>query len=201
MINSLSVARRSKDVIHVLSALQTGGLCAEGWSPGQKTLDPLDVIRDGTMVSHFKIEQKLGEGGFAVVHLASDTRLRRKVALKIFRRTEERSPDYLKEARAAAALNVPNVCTVYGIDESEGIRMIVMEYLVGRLLKVLIQEGPVSPEGVVEIGRQVSAGMIAAHDAGIVHGDLKPGNIMITDTGMVKILDFGLAARRRIHLS
>ena len=153
------------------------------------------------MVSHYRIERKLGDGGFASVYLAHDQTLGRDVALKLIRRTEGWTPSLLDEARAAAALNHPNVCTVYGVDDSEGVPMIVMEHLNGRPLTALVADGPSEPDRVVVIGRQIAAGMTASHAAGVIHGDLKPANVFLADSGTIKILDFGLAAHHSAALS
>jgi serine/threonine protein kinase len=101
----------------------------------------------------------------------------------------------LAEARAAAALNHPNVCTVYAIDDSHGAPMIVMEYVAGETLAARIQTGALAPDAVAVLGRQIAAGLAAAHAAGVVHGDLKPANLMVTPNGTIKIMDFGLARR------
>ena len=102
----------------------------------------------------------------------------------------------LAEARAAAALNHVNVCTVYSVDDSEGVPIIAMEYLVGRPLSRVIEEGPLSAESCCNLWtQQIAAGMAAAHARGIVHGDLKPANIFVTNAGIVKLLDFGLSRR------
>lgn len=198
VVHNLSVGRRSDEILRVLNALQVGGLCAENWSPGQAPVEAASEVKPGSIVGHYRIEEKIGDGGFAAVYQAFDRQLRRKVALKILKSVDERTPSIQQEARAAAALNHPNVCTVYGMDDGEGIPMIVMEYLTGRPLKQAIDDGPMLPERVSAIALQVARGMAAAHDAGVVHGDLKPANIMLTDDETVKILDFGLANRHHV---
>lgn len=200
VIHNLNVGRRTDEILRVLTALQTGGLCAESWVPGHKTID-IDRLKPGNIVSHYRIEGKLGEGGFGTVYVAHDAVLERKVALKIVRNQGGCTPSVRHEARAAAALNHPNVCTVFGIDDSEGLVVIVMEYLTGQPLSKLITDGRVPISRVIGLARQIAAGMIAAHAAGIVHGDLKPANIFLTDEGVVKILDFGVATRLRVALS
>jgi serine/threonine protein kinase len=120
--------------------------------------------------------------------------LERKVALKVFRPGKIGAPrKFLEEARAAAALNHPNVCTIFAVDESDGISMIVMEYVGGHSLRKRLESGKLPLEDAKNIARQIALGMAAAHAAHIVHGDLKPGNIMITDDDVIKIMDFGLA--------
>ncbi len=196
VVHNLSVGRRSEEVLRVLAALQTGGLCAEGWNPAQATLDAPRQLRPGSMVSHYRIERQVGSGTFSVVFRAQDSTLERTVALKVMK------PDspvpasaVLAEARAAAALNHPNVCTIYSVDEAEGVPVIAMEYLSGRPLSKQIAARPLSSETAASVARQIALGMAAAHAQGVTHGDLKPANVFLTDAGMVKILDFGLARR------
>ncbi|MCH8913668.1 MAG: serine/threonine protein kinase, partial [Planctomycetes bacterium] len=148
---------------------------------------------------HYRIDEKIGDGGFAVVFRAYDRTLERPVALKILKPTDKQIPSIQQEARAAAALNHPNVCTIHSIDDSEGISMIVMEYLKGQSLKQMIAGGALGPKKVAPIAVQVARGMAAAHEAGVIHGDLKPANIIVTHEGTAKVLDFGLANRRRLR--
>jgi len=198
VVHNLSTGRRTDEVLRTLKALQMGGLCPENWMPGQPAIDPAAAMRPGNVIAHYRIEEQLGVGGAAVVYRAYDRVLERHVALKMLKRLDDKTPAIHEEARTAAALNHLNICTVYSIDKSEGRSMIVMEYLVGRTLSALIADGPTPPANATPIARQIAAGMGAAHAAGIVHGDLKPGNVMLTDQGLVKILDFGLAGRRRV---
>lgn len=199
VVHNLSTGRRVDEVLRVLKALQVGGLCGESWSPGDKTLDPARELRPGGSISHYHIQGVLGKGGFATVFKAFDKQLERDVALKILNRIDDQPATLETEARAAAALNHPNICTVYAIDDNDGIPMIVMEYLVGRSLKAAIGDGPLPTVDVIGITRQVASGISAAHGAGIIHGDLKPANVMLLADGTVKILDFGLARRRQIE--
>ncbi|UCG50541.1 MAG: protein kinase [Candidatus Latescibacterota bacterium] len=154
----------------------------------------------GQTVSHYKILEKLGEGGMGVVYQAHDTKLRRTVALKFLRseafRNDEQKARLVREAQTAAALDHPNICTIYEIDEVEGQIFISMTYVEGVDLKKRIQSGPMEIDEVVRIAIRVARGLEAAHKKGIVHRDIKSSNIMITEDGQVKIMDFGLAKMR-----
>ncbi len=196
-VHNLSVGRRSDEILRVLDALQTGGLCAENWTPGQLTLDPVRTLGPESIVGHYRIEAQIGSGSFGAVFRAVDLTLERRVALKVIR------PDILAaatallaEARAAAALNHANICTVYAVDNFEGVSMIVMEYVEGQPLAKLLADGGLPPEQAAGIGARIAEGMSAAHARGIVHGDLKPANIMTDGEENVKVMDFGLARRR-----
>ena len=181
----------------MLQALQVGGLCGENWSPQKPALDAASELRPGSVISHYQIEGVLGSGGFATVFRAFDQNLHRTVALKVLRNQEGQLLDLQSEARAAAALTHPNVCSVYAVDDQFGVSMIVMEFLEGRTLAQKMNEGPLGVQEVKRIGCQVAAAIAAAHAAGIVHGDLKPSNLILADDGTVKVLDFGLAVRTR----
>jgi serine/threonine protein kinase/tetratricopeptide (TPR) repeat protein len=151
----------------------------------------------GKTILHYKIIEKLGEGGMGVVYLAEDTRLERKVAIKFLPRhiaanVEERQRFEI-EAKAAAALNHPNIATIHAIEEADDDIFIVMEYIEGRELKEEVVSGNLQVASIIDIARQIAEGLQAAHKKGIVHRDIKSGNIMLTESGQVKIMDFGLA--------
>jgi serine/threonine protein kinase/tetratricopeptide (TPR) repeat protein len=151
----------------------------------------------GKTISHYKILEKLGEGGMGVVYKAQDIKLDRLVALKFLpphlTSESEEKERFIHEAKAASALNHTNITTIYEIDEFEGQMFIVMEYVEGSTLKQTIEKETLSIKKVLDIGIQICEGLALAHEKGIVHRDIKSDNIMLTPRGQVKIMDFGLA--------
>jgi serine/threonine protein kinase/Flp pilus assembly protein TadD len=151
----------------------------------------------GQTILHYKIIDKLGEGGMGVVYKAEDSKLKREVAIKflpnIISKSKEDKTRFENEAQAAASLNHPNIATIHAIEEKDSQIFIVMEFINGPELKSRIDEGPITLEESLNIIEQIAYGLAAAHHKGIIHRDIKSSNIMLTQSGQVKIMDFGLA--------
>ncbi len=148
-------------------------------------------------IGPYEIERELGRGGMGVVYLGRDERLGRRVAIKALPESSADSAEFVarfeREGRVLASLNHPNVASVFGIEEEAGTRYLVMEFVEGETLGAMLRRGPIPVDEALSIAAQIAAGMEAAHEAGVVHRDLKPGNVIVTPAGRVKVLDFGLA--------
>jgi serine/threonine protein kinase len=153
----------------------------------------------GRTVSHYRVIGKLGVGGMGVVYDAEDERLPRRVALKFLSEELADDPDATRrlrrEAQTIALLNHPNICTIYDVDDHEGRPFIAMERLDGTTLKVYMARRTLETSELAEIATQIAEALAVAHDKGVIHRDIKPGNIFIGEQGLVKVLDFGLARR------
>src|SRR5664279_5473468 len=151
----------------------------------------------GSNISHYQILEKLGEGGMGVVYKARDLRLDRFVCIKILRaeqlKDESRKQRFIQEARSASSLNHPNIITIHEIDQAGGTDFMVMEFVAGKTLQQLIPGGGLSVADVLRYAIPIVRALAAASAAGIIHRDIKPGNIMVGANGIVKVLDFGLA--------
>ncbi len=181
---------------HCATLLNLGG--SEGASLTKTLAMPLPAIRTGALIAgKYRIIEELGRGGMGVVYKAEDTKLKRRVALKFLPPELTHVPEvkerFMREAQAAAALDHPNICTVYEFDEAEGENFISMAYIEGQSLARKIEAGPLGLEEALNIAEQVAEGLQAAHQKGIVHRDIKSANIMIDARGQAKIMDFGLA--------
>src|SRR5882724_10659933 len=150
-----------------------------------------------TILSRYRIVSKIGAGGMGEVYLAHDTKLDRRVALKIlpevFAQDAERMRRFIQEAKSASALNHPNIITIHEIGDADGAHFIATEYVEGETLSRRLRSEPMSLRSAIDIAIQVASALQAAHDAGIVHRDIKPDNVMIRPDSFVKLLDFGIA--------
>jgi serine/threonine protein kinase/Tol biopolymer transport system component len=159
------------------------------------------VLTKGSLVAgKYRVLEEIGRGGMGVVYRAEDSKLARRVAIKVlpeaFTADAERLARFEREARILASLNHPNIAAIYGVEEADGRRFLVLELVEGTTLAERLSRGPLSLEDALEVCRQIAEGLEAAHEKGIIHRDLKPANIKITPEGKVKILDFGLAKAR-----
>ena len=165
----------------------------------KKTLEtPFPQFSPGTsLAGRYEIIKELGKGGMGEVYLAEDTNLKRQVAIKVlpkaFAFDDERLARFEREARVLASLNHPNIATIHGLENEDGQQLLVMELVEGETLAERIEKGPLSLEETLDVSRQIAEGLESAHEKGVIHRDLKPGNIKLTPEGAIKILDFGLA--------
>ena len=151
----------------------------------------------GRTLSHYKVLEKIGEGGMGEVYLAKDTKLDREVAVKVlpatFSENKERLARFEREARLLASLNHPNIAAIHELEEADGVHFLALEYVPGETLAERIKRGPIPVDEALPLFKQIAEGLEAAHEKGVIHRDLKPANIKVTPEGKVKVLDFGLA--------
>ncbi len=151
----------------------------------------------GKTLSHYKVLEKIGQGGMGEVYRAEDTNLSREVAIKVlpeqFTKDPQRLARFEREAKLLASLNHPNIAAIHSFEHSDEIHFLVLELVPGETLAEKVAKGPVPVEEALEVCRQIAEGVEAAHEKGVIHRDLKPANVKVTPEGKVKILDFGLA--------
>src|ERR1017187_5558761 len=195
-----------REVESLLAQPSAAGLLDRpAWVPevGRRDM-PSDAARPavGQRVAHYEIQEKLGEGGMGAVYRAYDTQLRRSVALKIlppeYASDPERRSRLLREARVASGLNHPNIVSIHEVGSDNGVDFIAMEFVEGESLGKKIPDKGMPLRQTLDYAVQIASGLAKAHAAGVIHRDLKPGNIMLSRDGLVKLLDFGLA--RRVEL-
>ncbi len=169
------------------------------------------ALNADTRLGPYKVLEPIGKGGMGEVYRAHDTKLGRDVALKVlpelFAGDPERLARFRRESKVLASLNHPNIASIYGFEEAEGIHALVLELVEGPTLAERIEEGPIGVEETLSIARQMADALESAHEQGIIHRDLKPANVKVKDDGTVKVLDYGLAKalsgkewRRRIRV-
>ena len=155
------------------------------------------ALNSGAKLGSYEVESPLGAGGMGEVYLATQSNLGRRVAIKVLAAETTSDPERIRrfeqEARAASALNHPNIISIYDVGRENTTAYIAMEFVDGHTLRALLESGPLTIKRTLQIAVQIADGLAKAHAAGIVHRDLKPENIMVTRDGLVKILDFGLA--------
>ena len=195
-----------RDVVGKMLAQGANGhiLDRPAWEIETDALALTPAIAIGSRLGHYQIEAVVGSGGMGEVYRASDNRLDRKVAIKALRaghQLREHAWQLLEEARAASALNHPNIITIHDIDVADGRPYIVMEWIDGQTLRQKLSHGPMGVPEVLAAASQIVDALAAAHDRGILHRDLKPENVMVTADGRVKVLDFGIARRLAAPLS
>ena len=158
----------------------------------------------GSRLGHYDVTALIGEGGMGQVYQATDTQLKRQVALKIlpdaFSADPERLARFQREAEVLASLNHPNIAQIHGLEEADGVRALVLELVEGPTLAGRIKQGPIPVDEALPIAKQIAEALEAAHEAGVIHRDLKPANVKVKDDGTVKVLDFGALITRAAAL-
>src|SRR3989304_1182738 len=187
MLNSACTSRMLPPVIsryQTLFVLSLKELCGE-------MLWLMSSLQAGQTIQHYRIIDKIGQGGMGEVYKAEDQKLGRQVALKILppdtQEEQKAKRRLLQEARAASALNHPNIVTIHSIEEADGFTFIVMEYVEGETLKSVIDRGSLETSQIIDLGSQVADALAAAHAAGLIHRDIKPSNILVTPQGQAQI--------------
>lgn len=151
----------------------------------------------GSLIGHYLVKERLGEGGMGEVFLVEDQKLHRRAALKLIRadltRDAARRQRFLQEATLAASIDHPHICAIYDIDEADGRTFIAMEYVEGRSLRDLLRQGPLTLRRALDLAMQMADALAKVHERGVVHRDLKPDNVLVSEDGYAKIIDFGVA--------
>ncbi|MGH9787925.1 MAG: serine/threonine-protein kinase, partial [Candidatus Acidiferrales bacterium] len=157
----------------------------------------------GQTLGHYRIVEKLGQGGMGVVYLAEDTQLGRRVALKLlpeeFAAQQERLQRFLSEAKLSSSFNHPNIVSVYELGEHAGQPFIAMEYVAGKSLRAALKAGPLPLKNLLELALPAAEALARAHRAGVIHRDIKPENLLVSEDGYIKVADFGLAKLKPTH--
>jgi serine/threonine protein kinase len=196
-VSNIADAEVRAEVVSLLAAQGERGGASVRAVVGEAAQAVLDEPLTGRMLGHFQVIKPIGRGAMGEVYLAQDVKLGRQVALKLlplaFQRDPERVRRFEREARAAAALNHPNIMTVHEVGECDGRLFIAAEYVEGETLADRLRRGPLAAPEAMQVGTQIAEALAAAHEKGVVHRDLKPANVKIKADGSVKVLDFGLA--------
>jgi eukaryotic-like serine/threonine-protein kinase len=196
------IGRGATEPLAILDGLRSVTACPFGWRQQDEPPAVSRSVKRGGLVGGYRVDELIGQGAFSEVYRARDMTLDRSVALKILRPGTVIDLEYvLHEARTAAKIDHPNICTIYGVAEEDGVPLIAMQLVDGRTLtEILGQEGPMDLDDVRRMGRQIASAMAACHARGVVHGDVKPGNVMIDDSGLPLILDFGIATSEGLRV-